>query len=679
MRVLPLAAVSLVLCACPSEQKPPPPKPAEVLSVRFADGGGYEVKPSYDKLLRIDFNQQAQERSLPLFWRADANGDKVLEPEELAVLWGPQGKRREDYVVNGAFTKAFDAAYRQLAQIDDFASLPAAERARRERLRDELRQGRATLVETDLSQATAEEKAMVDHLLRAAVVLERLYARQKGTLDLYHQIPDDEPLSRAVFDRNQGPWCEAPKTEQDPACTAIPGGAPKRVSGLYPAALQSDPKFCEALERQPNAKALMGHFSAVVVDGKGFKAVPYSEHWKEDMGQVAQELDAAAAAVTSKDEAALKAYLAAAAQSFRTDDWEPSDAAWVAMGPGNSKWYVRVAPDEVYSEPCGWKANFALQLARINPDSLQWQKKLEPVKGELEKVLAALAGPPYQARSVKFKLPDFIDVVLNAGDQRMPSGATIGQSLPNWGPVAEKGGRTVAMTNLYTDADSQKQLQAQLASLFCAATMARATTAPAPATMSTVLHEASHNLGPAHDYAVKGKKDSELFGGPLASMMEELKAQTSALYFADWLVAKKVVEPSLAEQAHVRDVAWAFGHISRGLYDGAGKPRPYSQLASIQLGWLVKGGAMSWKPGEKAANDADQGCFELDLGKPWAAAVAGLEQRVLKAKATGDKADAEKLKAEFVDDQGDWKTLRDTITQRWLQAPKATFVYSIRQ
>lgn len=672
-------AVSVVLCACPSEPpKQAPPKPVEVLSVGFADGGGYAVR-TYDKLLRIDFNQRAQELFLPLFWRADANNDKVLEPEELVVLWGPQGKRREDYVAGAAFTPAFEAAYEALRTLNDFSTLPPEEQKRREAVRQELLQGRPTLVETDLSQASAEDKALAGHLLAAAVAVEKLYARQNGTLELAARVPADDPLSRALFTRNQGPWCEAPKTQHDPACTAVPGGAPKRVSGLYPAALQADAKFCEKLEKEPNGKALAGdHFAAVVADGKGYKGVPYTEAWKDDMEAVASQLEAAAAAVTSKDEAALKAYLGAAATAFRTNDWEPANAAWVAMGPENSKWYVRVAPDEVYSEPCSWKANFALQLARINPDSLAWQKKLEPVKGELEKALAELAGAPYRARAVQFKLPDFIDVVLNAGDQRMPSGATIGQSLPNWGPVAEKGGRTVAMTNLYTDADSQKQLKVQLASLLCAGTMARSSTAPAPATMSTVLHEAAHNLGPAHDYAVKGKKDHQLFGGPLASMLEELKAQTSALYFADWLVGKKVIEPAMAEQAHVRDLAWAFGHISRGMYDGAGKPRPYSQLAAIQLGWLVKSGALTWKPQEKAANEADLGCFELDLGKPFAASVEALERRVLKAKATGDKADAEKLKAELVDADGEWKKLRDTITERWLQAPKATFVYGVR-
>src|SRR6185295_15198320 len=93
-----------------------------------------------------------------------------------------------------------------------------------------------------------------------------------------------------------------------------------------------------------------GHF-AVVVNGERagtFKAVPYNESYKDDMQLVAGELDAAGGALGA-DEAAFKAYLAAAAQGFRTNNWEPADRAWVAMSAENSRWYARIAPDEVYS------------------------------------------------------------------------------------------------------------------------------------------------------------------------------------------------------------------------------------------------------------------------------------------------------------------------------------------
>ena len=666
---------ALVLTACPEKKAEP------VAKVEIDAGAPAPAKKTYNALSRIEFNARAQERFLPLFWRSDANKNDAIEPEELVTLIGPWKMTRDQLVAADAFTPKFDELYAALQVQADDSKLSPGEQARHAALRLELSQGKATLVETDLSGATDADKKAFDHFARAAELIEQLYARQHGTVELFASLPADDAVARAVFFRNQSPFCVAPATEKDATCNALTP-TPPRVVGLYPAAVQANPKFCALLEKEKNKAALMDHFSTVVAvppqTASGmYKAVPYSEAFQPEMEAVAVELEAAAA-LFGDDEAALKAYLAAAAKAFRTNDWEPANEAWVAMGPLNSKWYLRVAPDETYAEPCAWKANFALQLARINLASIEWQKKLEPVKAEMETTLAGLAGAPYKARDVKFKLPDFIDVTLNAGDQRNPHGATVGQSLPNWGKVAEKGGRTVVMTNLYTDADSRETLGKQVSSLYCKATFDSFTTEPNDALLSVVLHEAAHNLGPAHDYAVKGKKDDDLFGGPLAATMEELKAQTSALFFTWWLVDKKLLTEDEAKHATLRDIAWAFGHISRGMYDGAGGPKTYSQLASIQLGSMLKAGALTWNFEEKAANGTDVGCLEVDLAK-WRPAVNELAKRVLKAKGKGDKKDAEAMKASFVDAKDDWSKLRETIAERWLRAPKATFVYSVKR
>ncbi|HEX6764826.1 MAG TPA: hypothetical protein VF103_05095, partial [Polyangiaceae bacterium] len=502
--------------------------------------------------------------------------------------------------------------------------------------------------------------------------------RQKGTLGLDAKISPDDSMSRALFLRNQGPFCEAPKTENDPACNALPD-KPKRIVGLYPSELQAEPKFCQKLEKEKNGKELMGHFSVVTAgDAPGsFKAVKYSEAYRDDMQAVAKELEETAA-LLGDDEAALKKYLLADAAAFRSDDWESADEAWAAMNAQNSKYYLRVAPDEVYYEPCAWKAGFAVTFARINEDSLTWQKKLEPVKQDMEAALAAAAGPPYKARNVGFKLPDFIDIVVNAGDSRAALGGTIGQSLPNWGRVAKKGGRTVTMANLSSDPDSKAAGRAAMASLFCAPTMSKLPDTKKAEMMSVVLHEAAHNLGPSHDYKVNGKEDDAVFGGPLAATLEELKAQTSALYFPAWLVEKKLITQAEADESRLRDVAWGFGHVSRGMYDADGKPKNYSQLASIQLGHLMKEKVLEWKAAEKAANGGDVGCFEVHLER-WQPAIEALTKTVLGIKGRGDKPGAEKLVATYVDAKDAWAELRKTITERSLRAPRATFVYAISQ
>ena len=66
---------------------------------------------------------------------------------------------------------------------------------------------------------------------------------------------------------------------------------------------------------------------------------------------------------------------------------------------------------------------------------------------------------------------------------------------------------------------------------------------PAGALIGTILHEATHNLGPTDVYAdVQGQ---EARGGLRRrsgdSMLEELKAETGAMYYLDWLRAKGLV------------------------------------------------------------------------------------------------------------------------------------------
>ena len=232
------------------------------------------------------------------------------------------------------------------------------------------------------------------------------------------------------------------------------------------------------------------------------------------------------------------------------------------------------------------------------------------------------------------------------------------------------------MTNFYTDADSMDALEATAKSLLCTETMALYTRDPEPLLFSTVLHEATHNLGPSHQYKVGGKIDREAFGGGLASMLEELKAQSGALYFIDWLSEKGEYSKADAQKSHVRDILWGFGHISRGMYDDDGHPKAYSQLAAIQLGVFMTEGAAKWNPDATAANGTDKGCMNIDFAK-LPGAVTKMMTISAQIKGKGDKAAAEALVKQYVDVPKDDK-LRNTITERTLRAPKPSFYYSIR-
>jgi hypothetical protein len=685
------AAVFLGLTASACEKKPDPtPVPVSSASTTVASGDAQapsaKMGVKLEKVTRGDFNRLAAELALPLFWAEDKNKDGAIDPDELAVYWGVvPGASLVEYVGKDGFTAkaqdAIESVVKRSKETAPPAGLDPKEIARRNAVKKELSQARVTLVATDLTKASPEEKRFVGFVTHAAELVETLYQKQLGTFDLRKKLVEGDTVGKYAFYRNQSPKCLAPQTQNDEACSAIPDAPKGKLSGLYPAELLTKPKFCEELGNLGKKdKAIVDPFHVIAADDKAkdaLKAVPYHEAFKADVEAISGQLKAAAEALGDK-EPALKAYLLASAQGFLDDKWWPADEAWAKMDAKNSKYYIRVAPDEMYREPCASKALYHVSFGLINQGSLKWQSKLDPLKTDMEKALAELAGPPYKAREVSFKLPDFVDIAINAGDSRPPDGVTIGQSLPNFGPVANEGrGRTAAMINFYSDPDSIEALKGTTESLFCKDAMAKYSTDSEPLLMGTVLHEAAHNLGPAHQYKTNGKDDRATFGGPLAATLEELKAQTASLYFTSWLVEKKQITAEEADKAHVRDIVWAFGHISRGMYDEDKRPKNYSQLAAIQLGWLMQNGAVSWKPEETAANGKDKGCFSLALDK-FPPAVKALMTTVAQIKGKGDKARAEKLIKEYVDVTGDKKQVLDTITERVLRTPKPSFVYAIK-
>ncbi|WP_437282772.1 hypothetical protein WME90_20000 [Sorangium sp. So ce375] len=679
-RRAPLAALAglAALAACAAPHPPPPAEPPQVAPPAPTPAQAATPAPRFDQIPRLDFNRIAVELDLPLFWISDRNGSGAVDPDEVSALW--YHTPAPAWVAAGAFTPAFTSAYAAMSKVKAEghvrAGLDEAEARRRDAVLAELAAGRPSLLRSDFRGAPAEDRAIVGHLLKVAELIEQIHAKQLGSAGMADKIPPDDPASRALFWRNQGPWCQQPKTRSDPNCSALPD-RPPHITGVYPARLQQDKKFCAALEARPDQQALLSPFSVVVEERGALKAVPYSEAYKPEMEAVSRELKAAAEAIQSPNEAAFKAYLLAASQAFLDNRWELADEPWAKMNAENSAWYLRVGPDETYWEPCSRKAGFHVSFARINQESLTWQQKLDPVKSDMEAAFANLAGAPYKTRKVAFHLPDFIDIVLNAGESRAATGGTAGQSLPNWGPVATEGrGRTVAMVNLLQDDDSRAALREAASSLLCKTTMESVSLERPVATLGTVLHEASHNLGPARGYKVRGKTDEELFGGPLAAMLEELKAQNGALFFPGWLAQKGVLDPALARMSEVRDVIWAFGQVGQGMYTAGGEARPYGQLAAIQLGSLLDAGALGFYRGETAANGADKGCFAIQADKMPAAAEA-LAKTVLGIMARGDKAGALRLRETYVDKAGAWKALRGVIEERMQRMPLGSVVYAI--
>ncbi len=229
------------------------------------------------------------------------------------------------------------------------------------------------------------------------------------------------------------------------------------------------------------------------------------------------------------------------------------------------------------------------------------------------------------------------------------------------------------MSNVFTDGDSVSIRHKQAASLLSKDTMASFVDSPAPGLLDTILHEATHNLGPAEEYRWAGKTAAQAFGGPIASMLEELKAQTGALYFLDFAVHKGLLTPEAARQSYVANFAWALGHISRGMYTDAHARKPYGQLAAIQVGLLLDDGAVTFDPSAPAA-DGGVGAFTIHFDK-MPAAIEKMMRVVGQLKARNDKQAAAALVARYVDGP---RVPQRLIAERELKYPRQSLVYAVR-
>jgi len=614
------------------------------------------TRETLPQLTRHDFNRLASLSGVPLYWQAPA-----LEPSSFVVLGVSTTRDAAPYIVNGAFTAQFDALYVRLVN-----------QRRIEAVRTELSSGRLVGIITDLTEASEEDRRVVRAIADAGEIIEELYALQNGAARI-GKTPADAP-SRELLRRNQGYWCQGPQTSDDSFCHGLLSFDPPQ-SDAYPPDVDNFRAFCEQIRNAPNSSELMDPFSVVRRKDGSLIAIPYTEVYGDRMRAVAAALHRAAAAL-GPDEAAFAAYLGATAKGFETNNWDAADEAWVAMNSENSKWYLRIAPDEVYFDPCNSKAGFHVSFARINTSLLAWQKKLSPLRADMEGGLAKLIGPPYQAREVAFSLPDFIDIVLNAGDSRDSFGATIGQSLPNWGPVSDRG-RTVVMTNLYDNPDSKAAAHRKAELLLSPETVAHMTEDPIATHLDILLHEATHNFGPHSDFRVDGKPPREVFGGLTASILEELKAQVGALWFIEFLRSRGVIDDELARATLTESIMWCFGQMSRGLFNRDGRHQVYPTIAAIQVGYYLDRGALTFDPDLDPDSSGDRGRFTIHFDE-LTTAVSDLMRRAGRTKANGDVAAAKDLIEPFTDKAGRDKIQLRLISERILRFPKESFSYAIQ-
>ncbi len=311
MHRLPLLLV--VAAACGSTPPPSTGTPGTPGPTYYEPGATPPpaAAPAFDRIARMDFNRIAVQQNLPVYWIADRDQDKTIDADEIAeLLFYPP--------TDLSFAQMYERIVQAAASPGDLSS---EDGKRRELVRKDLDQGRATLVFNDLSTLSAEERTFVGHMMKVADLVDDLYELQNGSKALADKLPPD-PESHSLFRRNRGPKCIAPATEKEPLCSAIPGN-PKPVFDLYPPELATQDKFCAVLEKHKDAKALLSPFTVVRGTGTNLTAVPYTQAYATQMTAISNELTAAADAIKDPAEQPLVTYLRAAAAGIRADAWGP--------------------------------------------------------------------------------------------------------------------------------------------------------------------------------------------------------------------------------------------------------------------------------------------------------------------------------------------------------------------
>ncbi|MBU0506796.1 MAG: hypothetical protein ABII18_03100 [bacterium] len=560
-------------------------------------------------LSREDFNRLAKEIGddvAPFRWISDDKNPGIVDPDELLF---PRQMDHHKYIMQRppyTFTLDFHDAYVELVNLK-----------RREVVRASLDEAIPVTFQTDLRHLSAPKKAMVRELVVTKQMIETLYRKQNGSYKYVEQVAaarETDPESYALFMRNEGPWCEAPATAANPFCHAL-FGFPKQVVGVYPSDIDVTDEFCASLTQEQNDPMTLLAYNA---EGD-LVGTPYheQEYYAHDMIAVARSLERAAGHLNGiPEEKAMVDYLLAAANAFRTGDWENADEKWVAMNRYGGDFALRVAPDEQYWDPCGRTAGFEFWFAVIDKEAEAMVDKFQLAErfAAMEEDLASLT-PLYEPKQIAFDLPDFSRTAMIAGDAHFPRSVMLGQMLPN---SMNHGPRMNIFTGHYLDQYSM-EMRGQIAQEFMAEENLLFLSmdpeyAGKVSTLVTMFHELTHSLGPnpyRHTFVVNtdGSQKLDDEGEPIelfqalgprnAVALEEIKGQTGSLYWTGWFLEKGLIDETLAKELYTECIRYILKKLGKGIVNPAtDRPGFYEQLCAVQLKAFMDAGAVTFEDGK---------------------------------------------------------------------------------
>ncbi|MDZ7682206.1 MAG: hypothetical protein U5J63_10985 [Fodinibius sp.] len=243
-------------------------------------------------------------------------------------------------------------------------------------IQDRLDQYTEFTLKADLSKLSENQKKMIPLLIDAAKAMDEVFWHEAygNKQQLMDQIQD--PKVERFAEINYGPWDRLKGNEpfvQD--VDAKPAGA-----NFYPADMTKEEFNGWDAEAKDNLYTLVRR------DDEGnLTTVPYHEAFAEQHKRVSQKLKEAAKLAEND---ALKKYLNLRAQALLTDNYQPSDMAWLDMKDNMIE--VVIGPIETYEDRLfGYKA---AHEAFVLIKDMEWSKRLSKYAEVLPELQKGTAG-----------------------------------------------------------------------------------------------------------------------------------------------------------------------------------------------------------------------------------------------------------------------------------------------
>ncbi len=459
----------------------------------------------------------------------------------------------------------------------------------------------------DLSWLSDKEKQIIPLFIEASKLVDEIFWKQNfgDKESLLSKLTDE--YEKEFVKINYGPWDQL--NDEKPFIAGY--GEKPPCANFYPKEM-TKADFEKIAD--PNKT---GAYSIVVKDKDGFKVVPYSAAYKNEITKIAELLKKASELA---EDAGLKKYLSLRADALLTDNYQPSDFAWMDMKTSNLDFVV--GPIENYTDKLfGYKTSFESYILIKDPD---WSRKLEKFTSllpELQKGLPVEDKYKKESPGSESDLNAY-DAIYYAGDCNAGS-KTIAINLPNDEEVQiKKGSRRLQLKNIMKA--KFDNIMQPIANLIISPEQKKYVKFGA-FFENTMFHEVAHGLGIKNTITGAGTVRDAL--KEQYSALEEGKADILGLYLVTRLYEMGELKEGEVMDNYVTFLAGIFRSCRFGAASAHGKAN------MVRFYYFQDKGAFTHN---------DDGTYSVNFDKMKDAVISS-SQQILKIQGDGDYNTAKSL------------------------------------